>query len=93
MSTLNDLAASDVPATTEVEDFVLEYLNKKFDADPSIALTSTFNELFVDSLGVVQLGMKVKRRFGVAFEAGEIVGTDVVGDVITLINERRSAGA
>ncbi len=80
------------PATAdEVAGFVHEHLVRKHAVDTVDLDGKTFNELYVDSLGVVQLGMKVKKKFGVEFEAGEISGSDTVGDVVAAICARQAA--
>ncbi|MCX6469818.1 MAG: acyl carrier protein [Corynebacteriales bacterium] len=86
-----DTTPSPTATADEIAGFVHDHLARKHAVDTAGIDGKTFNELYVDSLGVVQLGMKVKKRFGVEFEAGEITGADTVGDVVAAIGARLSA--
>ncbi|CAM3948409.1 MULTISPECIES: acyl carrier protein [Tsukamurella] len=80
------------PERTEVAAFIRDYLVRRHAADEDAVEARTFNELYVDSLGIVQLGMKVKKRFGVEFAANEITGADSVGSVIDAVHSRALTG-
>lgn len=76
----------------EVAEFIHDYLVRRHSATDEALEAKTFNELYVDSLGIVQLGMKVKKQFGVEFTANEITGADTVGSVIDAVYARAVSG-
>ena len=76
--------------TEQVEARVIDAL-ASFGPDKSqIARTSTFEELDIDSLDLVELAQIVEDEYGVVLKGEDMKGLQTVGDAIDLITSRAS---
>jgi acyl carrier protein len=55
-----------------------------------LAMSETLDNLEVDSLGLVELGVAVKREFGVKLDFGRIDLDSTVGDIVDFLDNRVS---
>jgi acyl carrier protein len=77
-----------VQATTEsVEQVIFDGLNE-LGAEGEISRTSTFEELDVDSLDLVELAQIVEDEFGVELQGEDVKDLRTVGEVIDLVVAR-----
>lgn len=72
-----------------IEAFILKTLTDVFNV-PADQLSGavTLQDLGIDSLGGVELSLAVKKRFGVAFVAGEITVEFSVADIAQLAGKK-----
>ena len=76
--------------TEQVETRVIDAL-ASFGPDKSqIARSSTFEELDIDSLDLVELAQIVEDEYGVVLKGEDMKGLQTVGDAIDLISGRAS---
>jgi acyl carrier protein len=76
--------------TEQVEARVIDAL-ASFGPDKSqISRTSTFEELDIDSLDLVELAQIVEDEYGVVLKGEDMKGLQTVGDAIDLISSRAS---
>ena len=76
--------------TEQVEARVIDAL-ASFGPDKSqIARSSTFEELDIDSLDLVELAQIVEDEYGVVLKGEDMKGLQTVGDAIDLITSRAS---
>ncbi|MFI1202972.1 acyl carrier protein [Streptomyces sp. NPDC020883] len=64
----------------------------KFNLPEDVAGTISLEELGIDSLGVIQIEMMIRKEFGINFEDGVLSGESTLDNVITE-TEMRLAGA
>jgi acyl carrier protein len=77
-----------VKATTEsVEQVIFDGL-KELGAEGEVARGSTFEELDVDSLDLVELAQIVEDEFGVELQGEDVKDLRTVGEVIDLVVAR-----
>ena len=77
-----------VKATTDsVEQVIVNGLNE-LGAEGSVARESTFEELDVDSLDLVELAQIIDEEFGVELQGEDVKDLRTVGDVIDLVVTR-----
>ncbi|MFL5892342.1 MAG: phosphopantetheine-binding protein [Solirubrobacterales bacterium] len=77
-----------VKATTEsVEQVIIDGL-KELGAEGEVARGSTFEELDVDSLDLVELAQIVEDEFGVELQGEDVKDLRTVGEVIDLVVAR-----
>jgi acyl carrier protein len=75
-------------ATAEsVEQVIFDGLNE-LGAEGEVARSSTFEELDVDSLDLVELAQIIEDEFGVALQGEDVKDLRTVGDVIDLVVAR-----
>jgi acyl carrier protein len=75
-------------ATTEgVEQVIFDGL-KELGAEGEVARSSTFEELDVDSLDLVELAQIIEDEFGVSLQGEDVKDLRTVGDVIDLVVAR-----
>jgi len=75
-------------ATTEsVEQVIFDGL-KELGAEGEVARSSTFEELDVDSLDLVELAQIIEDEFGVSLQGEDVEDLRTVGDVIDLVVAR-----
>ena len=75
-------------ATAEsVEQVIFDGL-KELGAEGEVARSSTFEELDVDSLDLVELAQIIEDEFGVSLQGEDVKGLRTVGDVIDLVVAR-----
>jgi acyl carrier protein len=75
-------------ATAEsVEQVIFDGLNE-LGAEGEVSRSSTFEELDVDSLDLVELAQIIEDEFGVALQGEDVKGLRTVGDVIDLVVAR-----
>ncbi|MGF1428122.1 acyl carrier protein [Kitasatospora sp. LaBMicrA B282] len=80
--------------TDTPEQFVLEVLADKFGVpQEQLAPDATLKSLGLDSLGGVELSLAIKKRYGVAFVAGELRVDFTVADIAQLTTEKLAAAA
>jgi acyl carrier protein len=76
--------------TEQVEARVIDAL-ASFGPDKSqISRSSTFEELDIDSLDLVELAQIVEDEYGVVLKGEDMKGLQTVGDAIDLISSRAS---
>ena len=61
---------------------------KELGAEGEVARSSTFEELDVDSLDLVELAQIIEDEFGVALQGEDVKDLRTVGDVIDLVVAR-----
>jgi acyl carrier protein len=72
-----------------IEAFILKTLAEVFNVPADrLSGTVTLEDLGIDSLGGVELSLAVKKRFGVAFVAGEITVEFSIGDIARLAEKK-----
>jgi len=73
----------------EIEAFVYEILADRFDV-PAAKLSPTTDllGLGVDSLGAVEVGLELKREYGVGFVAGDIPIEFTVAAIVHLVRTK-----
>lgn len=77
-----------VQATAEsVEQVIFDGLNE-LGAEGEVSRTSTFEELDVDSLDLVELAQIVEDEFGVELQGEDVKDLRTVGEVIDLVVAR-----
>ncbi|MER6048137.1 acyl carrier protein [Streptomyces sp. NPDC001793] len=64
----------------------------KFNLPADVAGTISLEELGIDSLGVIQIEMMIRKEFGINFEDGVLSGESTLDNVIAE-TELRLAGA
>ena len=74
----------------QVETRVVEALASFGPDQDKIARTSTFEELDIDSLDLVELAQIVEDEYGVVLKGEDMKGLETVGDAIDLIAGRAS---
>jgi acyl carrier protein len=75
-------------ATAEsVEQVIFDGL-KELGAEGEVARSSTFEELDVDSLDLVELAQIIEDEFGVSLQGEDVKDLRTVGDVIDLVVAR-----
>ncbi|WP_225846215.1 acyl carrier protein [Streptomyces sp. HPF1205] len=80
---------SDGQGTTDLEQFVIDTLRTRFhvpaeDLSPAVDLKT----LGIDSLGGVELSLAIKKKYGVAFVAGEVRVDFTVADIAALTEKK-----
>jgi acyl carrier protein len=79
-----------VQATTEsVEQVIFNGLTE-LGADGEVSRESTFEELDVDSLDLVELAQIIEEEFGVELQGEDVKDLRTVGEVIDLVVSRAS---
>ena len=78
------------PTTDEVEDSIITAIRDLLDQADEVEVTreSTFKELDVDSLDVVELRQFVRSRMGVELTVDDLTAMRSAGDVIDLVIAR-----
>jgi acyl carrier protein len=77
------------PSVGEIELFVYEILADRFDVPVADLSPSTnLRELDIDSLGGVEIGLELSRRYGVKFLAGDIPVELTVAAIVDLMCEK-----
>lgn len=73
----------------EIEEFIIETLGDRFGI-PGAKLSSSadLKALGIDSLGGVELGLVLKKRYGVRFVAGEIRVEFTVAEIAALAEDK-----
>ncbi|NYI04902.1 acyl carrier protein [Allostreptomyces psammosilenae] len=75
--------------TTDIQEFLISTLGERFRVPAAkLSAGARLSELGLDSLGTVELGMVVKKKYGAVFSAGEISIEFTVGDVAELIGKK-----
>jgi acyl carrier protein len=68
-----------------VQEFVLDTVADRFNARPEqLSAEASLKSLGIDSLGGVEISLAIKKRFHVAFVAGEIAVDFTLGDIAEL---------
>ena len=75
-------------ATAESAEQVIFDGLKELGAEGEVARSSTFEELDVDSLDLVELAQIIEDEFGVALQGEDVKDLRTVGDVIDLVVAR-----
>ncbi len=69
-----------------------DVISKTLKVDPDqITEATTFKDLDVDSLALVELAMELEDAFGVPIGDTEMQGLGLVGDVLSLVRQRSVA--
>lgn len=66
----------------------MDFVSVKFGVTGTGARAGTLEDAGIDSLGVVQLELKIKKLFGVVFLDGEIDAGKSLDEVITLTSRK-----
>lgn len=78
--------------TESVRGQLLDFVQVKFNLAENAGSTTPLEDLGIDSLGVIQIEMMIRKEFGINFEDGVLSGESTLDDVITK-TEMRLAGA
>lgn len=73
----------------EIFDFIKEQLHGL--TSKEVTMDSTFHDLELDSLDLVDVVVECEDRFNIHFEDDDIESLKTVGDVINLISEKMKA--
>jgi acyl carrier protein len=73
-----------------VEEIILQQVGDDVELSPE---TDLLNELGVDSLELVELGLKMERAFGTRLPIGELRVCVTIEDIVQLIYQRRATQA
>jgi acyl carrier protein len=72
--------------TKDIETFIMDTLAEEFAIpEQELAPDASLKSLNIDSLGGVELSLKIKKKYGVAFVAGEISVEFTVTDITALV--------
>jgi acyl carrier protein len=77
---------------TSVHDSVVEVFVARFDLDPeTVVPDATFDDLGLDSLSQIELATALKKRLGIVITDEELSEIAVVGDIITMAEQKGAA--
>jgi acyl carrier protein len=75
--------------TKTIETFILTTLTEEFGiAEQNLTPDASLKSLNIDSLGGVELSLKIKKKYGVTFIAGEISVDFTVADITALVEQK-----
>jgi acyl carrier protein len=81
-------SSATLPTVDVVAEQISEFVRTKFNVTLEDFSDLTLNELFIDSLGAVQIAMKVKKKFGIELDNGDIIGTTTISEVAAMTVDR-----
>jgi acyl carrier protein len=77
---------------TSVHDSVVEVFVARFGLDPeTVVPDATFDDLGLDSLSQIELATALKKRLGIVITDEELSEIAVVGDIITMAEQKGAA--
>lgn len=68
-----------------VEQFIVDAIVELGPAADEVSRASTFQDLDVDSLDLVELSQMVEDQFGVKLQTADVASLKTVGDVVDLV--------
>ncbi|MCC3774205.1 acyl carrier protein [Streptomyces sp. UNOB3_S3] len=76
-------------ATQKIKDRVVSILSEKFGLpEEEILSGAVFEELDIDSLILVELGLVLRKEMGVVLQEGELKPTHTIDDAVTVIETK-----
>lgn len=70
-------------STEAVRGHIVNFVQVKFGLAEDVESATPLENLGVDSLGVIQIEMMIRKEFGVRFEDGVLSGESTLDDVVT----------
>lgn len=75
--------------TLDIETFIMDTLAEEFSIPrQDLVPGASLKELHIDSLGGVELSLKIKKKYGVGFVAGEISVEFTIADITGLVVDK-----
>lgn len=72
-----------------VQNYIVHVLDEKFGAMASGSpIEASLEDVGMDSLAVVELGLEIQKHYGVSIEEGEIAPTSTIAEVIDLVSAK-----